>query len=100
MKFKPFKQQQVSDPNVSKLVSNIREWSEQFQDNPLLSGRLITDLEITTGSLKISHGLKRVPKGWIIVSKDADANVWEIRKSDSTITFDSSATVTVSIWIF
>lgn len=100
MRLKPFKQQQASDPNVARLGSNIREWSEQFQEIAILSGRLIEDIELTTDPKKVNHGLKRVPKGWFVVSKDANANVWQTAKSDTTITFDASATVTISIWIF
>ncbi len=100
MKLKPLKQQQLPDANVARFASNVRDWSEQFQEIPHLSGRLIEDIAVTTSTKKVNHGLKRIPKGYIIVAQDADARIWETARTDTTITFDSSATVTISIWIF
>jgi hypothetical protein len=100
MKVKPFKQQQVNDPKLSTLVSSIREWSEQFQNIPILNGRLIENLDITTDSLRISHGLKRVPVGWFLATKDGNVNIWETARDSNTLTLDSNGSARISIWIF
>ena len=67
---------------------------------PLLDGVLKSDVEVTTSQATLRHGLGRRPLGWILVTKDANANVWEVSRNDTELVLDSSATVTVDVWVF
>ena len=71
---------------------------------PLLDGILKTGIILTTGADNfVAHGLSRKFRGWIIISKSSNANVWE-NLTNSTreefIKLNTSATVTVDIWVF
>jgi hypothetical protein len=55
---------------------------------------------ITPATATINHGLGSVPLGWIVLDQNADANIWKTSSDEKTITFDSSATVTIKVWIF
>lgn len=100
MSLKPLKDIVSTDVELSQLVSTLREWSKQFKDIPFLDGRLIEDIVVTTSTVSVAHKLSRQPRGWFIVSKNANADVWESSKSSSYLVLDSSATVTISIWVF
>ncbi len=69
----------------------------------LVSGVLLSDVSIATTATRVSHGLGRVPKGWFVVDRTADARVY--RDSTGTerktfLTLKASAACTVSLWIF
>ena len=71
--------------------------------NELLNGRLLENIAIATTATKVSHGLKRVPRGWLVVDRTADARVF--RDSTGTerttfLTLKASAACTVSLWVF
>lgn len=100
MGLQPFKQEHFPDSTLRRLVSQLATWAGQFTNMPILQGRLIEDIAVTTATVTIDHKLGRTPRGWIICKKNADARVWETASTSRTITLDSSATVTVSIWIF
>jgi hypothetical protein len=97
---KSLKDQHSSNPDVSLLVSNLKEWSNQFKNIPFMDGRLIESVSISTGTTEISHGLNRTPVGWFIVTKNANGNVWEVSKSRTKLTLDTSTNLTASIWVF
>jgi hypothetical protein len=68
---------------------------------PLLDGRLIENIELTTTERKIPHNLGRKPKGYLIVDTNAAATVHRSSESDDRyLPLTSSATVTVKIWVF
>lgn len=67
---------------------------------PLLDGVLKSDQSVTTSTATIKHGLGRRPLGWLILTKDANADVWETSRSNTDLVLDSSATVTVDLWVF
>lgn len=97
---KPLKTLHFSDQDLALLMSVLTQWSIQFKDIPFLDGRLVEDISITTDTVTVSHNLKRTPKGWFVVTKNANADIWEVSKNSAQIVFDASATVTASIWIF
>lgn len=71
---------------------------------PFLDGVLVEDVQITSGTAKIvEHGLGREPRGWLVLGKNANANVWETATSvgsENRMTVNASATVTISLWVF
>jgi hypothetical protein len=66
----------------------------------LLNRITLTDVIITTTGLTVPHSLGRTPRGWIVVDKNADANIWRTAWTSTTISLDSSATVTATILLF
>jgi hypothetical protein len=71
----------------------------------IVDGRLIEGVALASGSANtITHGLGRPPKGWLVVRSDADARYWDDQANNSTpgrtLRLNSSATATVSLWVF
>ena len=79
-----------------------RYFFTQFLNNPLLNGVLLTGVELGSTATQVPHSLGREPQGWIIVNKNADANVWQSSKdlSKAFVTLQASADVTVDLWVF
>lgn len=72
-------------------------------DKLILDGRLIEDIELTTGQANlIDHRLGRSIRGYVVVKRDADARVWDSvpDRPATQIDLRSSANVTISIWVF
>ncbi len=70
---------------------------------PLLSGRLLTSVDLVVGTNPIPHGLKRPPVGFFIVDKTATGDIWrdaDLPTTATTLPLFSSAAVTVSLWVF
>jgi hypothetical protein len=100
MKFKGLKDTHSTDAELAKATSNLREWAKQFSDIPFLSGRLIEDIDVKTSQTTVSHNLGRVPAGYIIVYKSSAGDIWATSKDDTHLVLDTSANVTISIWVF
>ena len=70
-------------------------------ENPLLDGRQIDGIDLTTSTTKVSHKLGRVPRGWIVVRTNANAVVYEAADPDQRfLPLTASAAVTVSILVY
>ena len=100
MPVKEYKQTQVLDPLTNNFQSNVREWTLQFGPIEILQGRLLKDLTVTTAQTEIVHGLNRKINGWILVSVDTDTRVWEIARTETTLTLDTSSNAIISLWVF
>ena len=69
--------------------------------NTLFNGRLVKNISVlSTADIVVNHGLGRVPNGYLIVSKLANCDL--IFKSSDTLTIKlrSSASTTISLWVF
>lgn len=97
---KPLKQQQFSDPALALLVSNLREWSDQFKNIPILDGKLIENVSISTSGAVVSHTLGRVPRGWFVVNINAAVDILQISANDRTLTLDANGSAIISLWVF
>lgn len=79
-----------------------REAVKGINESIFFDGRLIEDVDLTTTAVDVEHGLGRTVRGFIIVNKDANADVWRTDSSNESkfIKLDASGTVTVSLWVF
>lgn len=72
--------------------------------NPLLQGRLLTDVSLINGTTQVNHGLQRNWQGWFVTNIDGVASLHVVPNSNQTpkltIPITSSAAVTVSLWVF
>ena len=88
---------------MTKLQDALAKVFNAIQIKQLLDGRLITNIEITSASIKeVEHGFQRDLRGWIVVRKNANANVWESVSNlpKRPLNLNSSANVTISLWVF
>lgn len=69
---------------------------------PILQGNMISGVHlIATTPLAINHLLGRNPLGWFLTDNTASCNVWRtVAFNKYTITLESSATTTISFWVF
>lgn len=69
---------------------------------PILDGNLIEDIVLVASTPQaINHLLQRMQQGWFIVDNTANCAVWRTKPlNDTTITLESSANSTISIWVF
>lgn len=96
--------QQTENDDLEKAQQNVKRFVKVLEDNPLLDGVLIEDIEITAAALTIdvNHRLGRQPRGWIITDFTALAGTGIVRDAwnTSTITFTASAACDLDIWVF
>ncbi len=80
--------------------SNIEKSLSPLSRLEIVNGNLIT-VAVTTADKQVEHLLGRLPIGWIVVGKDANANVWQTAAfNDSYITLQASTTVNLTLWVF
>jgi hypothetical protein len=48
----------------------------------------------------INHKLQREPSGWFLMDIQGNAVVWRTAWDTSTITLQSTALVTIGLWVF
>lgn len=92
---------------IKKTHSNKEE--KKFQDSveyylnqinaPFLRGVEIT-ATLTTSAQNISHKLGRKPRGWFVISINANSNVYSTASDDRFLSLTASATCTVKLWVF
>lgn len=72
-----------------------------INNNTLLNGRLVKNISVlSTADTNIDHGLGRIPNGYLIVSKLANCDLVFKSSNNLTIKLRSSASTTISIWVF
>jgi hypothetical protein len=97
-----FKELHGTEPELSRVQANISLFTNTLVNKELLDGRLIEDVALSTTEVKVEHKLGRAVKGWIIVDKNAQQDIW---KSATTLekrflSLTAAGTVTVSLWVF
>ena len=85
------------------LASAMKDFTRQLEQNPLMDGRILSDIAVGTASTNIVHGLGREFVGWFVVRNASTATVREAAtqtKASQFLTLVGSAPTTVSIYIF
>lgn len=97
-----FKRFVSQNSELTMLQSKLQEFFAPLLANPTLDGTLLTNIQLVAGENKVEHKLQRAALGWIVVSKNATCDIWEPSKdlSKAFITLQSSAPVTISLWVF
>lgn len=69
---------------------------------PILNGNQINNVNLVANTpLAINHLLQRKQQGWILTDNTADAVVWRTAEFNQyTLTLESDADTTISIWVF
>lgn len=73
----------------------------QLQDLPILKGRQIADVELTTATTKVPHGLGRIPAGFFVVNATSSDTVWHAQApTKDALYLLCTGTTTVDLWVF
>ena len=69
---------------------------------PILAGNQIDNITLVASTPKvINHLLARMPQGWFLVDKNANANIWRTTTwTTTTVTLESSANAIISLYIY
>lgn len=67
---------------------------------PMLQGNAVSATLVASKPQAINHLLQRQPQGWFLIDNTADAVVWRTAWNQSTLTLESSANTTISLWVF
>jgi hypothetical protein len=78
----------------------VREALQGVKRDPLTSFSVRKDVSIATTDTKVAHGMGKIPSGWMLTDKTANAVVWRVAWDDEFVTFRASAAVTVSVRFF
>lgn len=99
---KDFKKVAGADADVAKLQQRLEEFFAQFITNPLLDGVLLKQVKLSSSATQVSHNLGREPQGWLVVNKNANADVWQSSTNlpKSFIALTATADVTIDLWVF
>ena len=62
----PLEIQQAEDQDVNLLQTNVKNFVKVLEDNPLLDGHLLENIELDAGDNAINHRLGRRLRGWIV----------------------------------
>lgn len=77
---------------------------EPIISNPMLSGAVLKQVELSIGINVVNHKLGRKLQGWFLVRQRGPANVYDTQDANNmpalTLTLTSDASVSVDIWVY
>lgn len=88
--------------SVERLASSVVRVLNGLAASEIISGSLITDVDLGTTAVRVAHKLGRKPLGYIVIRRDSDATVFEQveDREDFFLNLKASATVRVNLWVF
>tara|TARA_R110002020_G_scaffold270417_3_gene485704 strand:- start:1259 stop:1576 length:318 start_codon:yes stop_codon:yes gene_type:complete len=105
MTLRNYERSNLTDPKIQDLEYRIEEAFRPITDSSIIDGRLISDIELASGTVsKIAHKLGRAIRGWVVVGKNAAQHVYDDNSGqsdlDTFIHLTAGGTVTVNVWVF
>lgn len=98
-----FSRVQASDDVLNRIQDRVKVVTDALANSEVVDGRLL-DVSLVNGSFTpVSHGLQRPPLGYVVVRRSANAVVWDqgaTADASSLLWLQSSAAVTVTLWVF
>lgn len=89
------------DPGQAAWNTDVVQALRELQALPILKGVMISDVALTASDVSVLHGLGRIPAGFWVVNKTAEADVWQPAAATKTILhLQAASAVTVDIWVF
>lgn len=95
-----FKKLQGAERTQNMLQDNVNAQFQTLALKQLLNGHLIQNVDLIIGNNNIDHGLQSKLTGWFITDIDGVASIYKVSSNVRQITLNSSAIVTVSMWVF
>lgn len=90
---------------LARIQDNIVSVLDNITDKEILDGIRVTNVPLISGiTNEINHGLGRIPLGWVIIRKRAQADIWDLQDSNvnksRTLSLACSSDVIIDLWIF
>lgn len=89
--------------DIQKLQDALSKVFNSILSKEILDGRLITGIVLSSsGTNEVDHGLGKPIRGWVVVAKNANANIYDSVSStpNATLILTATANVTISLWVF
>lgn len=103
-RLRDYKKIKSDDDVLNRVQDQIAYSIAQLIRTEPLDGRLIPNVSLTAGANSVEHKLGRDLRGWIVVRKRANANIWDEQDSNTRsslfLNLQTSADVTVDLWVF
>jgi hypothetical protein len=101
----PFRRIRTANDELRQLQDATAVVFASLAGRSLIDGVLIKDLAFTASVEKtVNHFLGREIEGWLVVKKNATADIWDGQATNPTPTrtlrLTASADVTISLWVF
>lgn len=104
MATKALAQVQSNDLKLEQMQAATRTATQSQRSNPINGGTILTEVALKSGDNTISHKLSQRLQGWFIVRLRSSATIYDKQDSnknqDKTLVLNSSADVTVDIFVF
>lgn len=88
------------DEKTRRLQTDIEQAVGSAIRSPLLNGRMVSDVDLASGSTTLEHKLAREIRGYLIVKRSNASTIYDESSDDKFLTLNASGAVTVSLWIF
>ena len=92
-----------NDYELSRVQDLLGDAVDLLGGKEIIDGRQIDDVALATGTANtVTHGLGRNLRGYIVTRRNADCRVWNDTSTSpsKTLLLRTSATVTVSLWVY
>lgn len=102
MSLKAFKRPSSSDGDINVLSQAVSDFTRPLVLNPMLDGRHIIGVAVSTGVTAVNHGLNRDWVGYVVINNNAAAFVYTANENNKNITLNLTATASgvVDLWVF
>lgn len=89
--------------DIQRLQDALSKVFNSIETKQILDGRLISNISLLSASTtEINHGLGKPIRGWVVVGKNANANIYSSASDtpNATLILNTTADVTISLWVF
>ncbi len=91
----------TGDPKVDPALDQLRRVINELAGEPLVSGVLREGISINnTTDTRVAHGLKRKPRGWVVVRSTVTGAIYETGAGTDILTIRGTADGVASLYIF
>jgi hypothetical protein len=95
----------TQDAETNRFQDNVSQAIQPLLNFPISDGVLVQGISLNSSTFtQVSHKLGRPYRGWLVVRKSANAQIWENFQEtnllDRFLPLRASASVIVDLWIF
>lgn len=85
---------------LNKIQDNIEYALGPVLGSAIIDGVLLRDVVLQAGLNIVDHKLGREPRGWLLVSPQANEQVWSSGQTRASLLINASGPITSSFWVF
>ena len=94
----------TQDRILSQMQTQWASQLDQVLSCPIVNGRLLENVTLTTGSNTINHKLSRKLVGYIVCLKSANVTIYDTQSTntmtDKTLQLTASGPAVITLWVF